>query len=243
MKEDVELKEWRRQWQAERSVPSALFQKQAPLTWLTRLRSLTVTGAMLSAAGIFIYWVINAQRLQVAVFSIWVLLSLVIAWIIRFRQDKGNWTGKAPNTHVFLESSVRRRRTVLRAVELNCIAVGVQLLVCISGTHYDAGKPAPSDIWTYLTLTPNVLVVALAVAFFASMLRYWRIQKSQLSQFESLQQELESSGDHAGVPRNCRPDKQWLTMIGRQLQSLRLSLSQFESLDGKLNRKKKCRKT
>jgi hypothetical protein len=235
---DSELDKWREQWQAEGQVPVGLRKKveqESRRMWLAVCLDVCVTVVV---GGGVIAWALQSHRPAVTALAAWAWLVLGIAWLFRWRNDDGNWTGKAPDTEAFLQLTVRRGRASLRTLAFSCILYAAQLVFCLSWVYRDLTRHTTMSIRSFLTMGPVIIVWIITGALAGWAMWYRRRKKAELDRMT----ELESTF------AQCRPELPSLTPPRKRerfsdiLEEFWSFSSRFESLGWRLRRPKRLRK-
>ena len=236
---DRELQQWRAQWQTETHVPAGLRGRVKRESRRMRLMlyadiAITAVAGSLGAA-----WAMASEQPAMRILAVWVWVSLLIAWIFRLVNNKGNWSGTAPDTEAFLHLSVRRCRANLRAVKFGFVLYFVQFPITSACVYWELNRRSPTDVWTYLTLTRSLVVWFCAALFLLWMVWYARRQKQELNCLLQMQQDWEKYAEEWNTPAS-KSKKLWKWVdLGSLVRAHISSLSQLEEFDWRIRRKKK----
>lgn len=192
MNDDLELKEWQSLWQRDVHLPSGL--RETAMKQVRRLRTMLLAdiGVTVGMGGACTIWAMRSSQPMVRLLAIWVWLTLVAAWIFRWFNNGGNWTGAAPNTHVFLERLRKSYRATLRNVAFGWLLGAVQLLFGSVWVYRELSRHERMSPGQFLTLTPNLFLWACAAAAFGWSVRFFLRVRREVACVERLQREWES---------------------------------------------------
>jgi hypothetical protein len=243
MNVDPELDRWRARWQTETPVPAGL--RERVKREARRMRIMLYADVIVTAimGGFATAWTMNSEQPAMRFLGIWVWASLLITWIFRFTNDKGNWSGAAPDTEAFLHLSARRCRARLRAVKFGSALYAVQLPVVSICAYLERNRRSPIDFRNYLTLTPNLIVWFCTALFFTWAVWYARAKKKELNSLLQLQQNWKKYAEGLETSVGERKKRWKWAELGSLVSTHISSISQFEEFDWRIRRKKKIWKT
>lgn len=239
MNADQELQQWCAQWQAETRVPAGLRERVKRESRRMRLvfyAELVITATVGSFATA---WTMASERPAMRLLALGVWASLLMTWIFRFMNDKGNWSGAAPDTEAFLRLSLRRCRANLRAAKFGFVSYFAQMAIVSACVYWEGNRQSPMSVWIYLTLPRSLVVWCCAALFLLWMIWHIRRKKAELSYFLSVQQDWERYAEEWEMP--VSGIKKWwkLTVLGSLVRAHIASWSQLEEFDWRVRRKKK----
>ena len=244
MNADSELQRWRAQWQADTHVPAGLRERVKRDSRRMRLMLYTELIITAIAGSLGTVWAMASEQPAMRILAFWVWASLLIAWIFRFINDKGNWSGAAPDTEAFLHLSLRRCQANVRAVKFGFVLYFAQLAIVSTCVYWELKRQSPTDLWTYLTLTRSLVVWFCAALFLLWIVWYARKQKAELNYLLEVQRDWEKYADEWETPAP-ESKKRWklTALLSSLIRDHISSLSQLEDLDWRVRRKKKIWKT
>ena len=242
MNVDLELENWKSLWQTDVQVPADLREKAN--RQLRRMRTMLVAdiGVTVVMGGAAIAWAMTPKQPPVRLLASWVWMTLIAAWLFRWFNDRGNWTGAAPNTEVFLELLQRRYRASLRSLKFGYALGVVQLLFSSAWVYFELNRNAPITILQFLTLKANLAAWSCALLLFVGAVRFSRKLERELAYVRQLRSDWAGSERHpqdSGRPRNVLNG----SFVSGLIQALMAFQSRFEELDWRRRRKKKSWKT
>jgi hypothetical protein len=240
MSVDPELQRWRAQWQTDtQHVPTGLRERVKRESRRMRLMLYADLVITVIAGSLGTVWAMASERPAMRFLAIWVWTSLLITWMFRLMNDKGNWSGAAPDTEAFLHLSVRRRRASLRAVKFGLVLYLAQMAVVSSCVYWEGNRQSPMNIWTYLILTRSLVVWFCAAVFLLWMIWYGRGKKAELEHLLKIQQDWDRYADEWDVSVSTdRKERKWAA-LGSLIRSHISSLSQLDEFAWGIRRKKK----
>ncbi len=240
MNPDPELERWRSVWQVDVHVPPGLRERaQRQLRFFRRLVIGEVAVTVLMSGGTTL-WALHSDQPDAKLLAIWIWAALLIAWLFRFFNDRGNWTGAAPDTEAFLHLWSRRLRARLRDVKFGCILYLVQLVFCCAWVYRDRNRHSPIGAWA-LFGSPFFVVVWIGTLFFFEWaLRYSRRTRGELTYAERVSRGEED--ETCGLNAEHEPQRRRSAValvFSRIMRSLFLLPSSIETFHWELRRKKK----
>lgn len=232
MKTDPELERWQSLWQTDAQIPSDL--RERAMRQVRRMRimlagDIAVTAIMGSGATI---WALNSDRFMVRLLAVWIWTTIMAAWIFRYFNNRGNWTGAAPCTDVFFEAWVRRCREIRRNLQFGFGLGIVQLIVSSAWVFHELHRDQGISVRTFATMPAMDVAWLCAGLLFAWVLRFYRRVSADLLCAQHCKDEWE-----AGEPIPIvSPGAPAIVRKPRFFEPLTLFT---ESLNWQLRRKKK----
>ncbi len=189
MNADIELDDWRQQWQAETAIPLELRAKvEKQSRWMKIGLAADVVVTVVFGGGT-IAWASRSPHPDVVLLTLATWSFLVAAWAFALAVHRHNWAPSAENTVTFLDLSIRRCRARLASVWFGaglCISELVFYLGWIN--YHDSIRQQP--LGTFLSSVPEVWIAALAAC--AGLLWYRRRKAAELRNLLEMRSELNS---------------------------------------------------
>ena len=158
MPADPELQRWQSLWHSDTQIPHDL--RQRARRQIRRMRMMLVGDIAVTVimGGGATVWALNSDRPSVRLLAAWVWFTILIAWIFRYFNNRGNWTGAAPSTDAFFEAWVKRCREMQRNLIFG-IALGiVQFVVCSAWVSRELQHTRGTTLRQLATSTPMDVV-------------------------------------------------------------------------------------
>ena len=193
MNVDLELEEWKSLWQAEVEIPADLRNKANRQLRRMRIMLIGDIAVTIVMGGAVIAWAIASKEPPVRLLATWVWLTLIAAWFFRWFNDRGNWSGAAPNTEVFLQLLKRRYRATLRNVKFGYALGAVQLLFSSAWVYFELNRSGPITVWQFLTLKASLAAWLCIALLLAGALWFSHKLEQELASVEKLQREWQGS--------------------------------------------------
>lgn len=235
MKIDVELERWQSLWQTNAQIPPYL--RERAMRQIRRMRMMLAGDVAVTVimGGAAIVWALNSDRPSVKLLAAWVWFTIVVAWIFRYFNNRGNWTGAAPSTDAFFEAWIKRCRETQRNLTFGIGLGVVQLVVCSAWVNRElrlAHRVAPGQ---FATQAPMGVAWLFAAGLFAWA--FWLSHKVRAERIYAQRTQQEwAMGEPISV---VSPEPQAPSRTPRFLESIRLFPNRFESLVWQLRRKTK----
>ncbi len=181
---DAELQAWREQWIAQpANTPdlAALVSRQSRFMRLTLLAEVLVT--VLLGGGTI--WLAAASRQgDLAVLSGVTWVFLAVAWAFAIWNRRAAWSPVALTSSAYLEISIRRCRSAIRAVIFGMLLFLVEMLFCLAWIYNRSGSAS-------FLYSPRMMATAGAtVVFFVGCLVYRARKKGELARLLQLQKSM-----------------------------------------------------
>jgi hypothetical protein len=192
---DVELENWRRQWQsrAESAVDTAAVERlrrrvlretrslKLNLIWPI-LVTLVVGGAMILRA-------LRSEQSLDVLFAVEAWIFIVVIWIGSLWIARGTWRPLADTTAAFVDISIRRREANLRGATFGACLYVAQLVFIVLAL----GAASPAGIVPLLTSSYVIVLGWIGVPSGLAVL-YWfrRRQRGDLERLRELNRQLQS---------------------------------------------------
>jgi hypothetical protein len=232
MKTDTELERWQSLWQTDARIPDDL--RERALRQVRRMRimlagDIAVTVIMGGGATI---WALNSDRPAVRLLAAWVWFTILVAWIFRYFNNRGNWTGAAPSTDAFFEIWIRRCRETQRNLIFGIGLGAVQFAVCSAWVNRELHRMHGITPRQFATMAPMDVAYVCAAGLLAWALWLSRKVRTEWIYAQRLRNEW-ASGEPIPVPP---PESLSPVRKPRLIESISLF---SESWDWQLRRKKK----
>lgn len=237
MKTDAELERWQSLWQTDAQIPQDL--RERAMRQVRRMRMMLagdIAVTVLAGGGATI-WGLNADWPSVKLLVIWIWITIFTAWIFRYFNNRGNWTGVAPSTDTFFELWVRRCRENLRNLQFGIGLGVVQLIVSCGWVYRELHRANAITFREFLKLGPTDLALLCAAGLFAWAVQLTRKARAELTYVRRLKQDWQD-GEVATVHSPEAPTLQPKT---RWLDSIVMFPSLVDSLDWQLRRRRRKR--
>ncbi len=193
MNVDLELDEWKSLWQTETEIPADLRHKANRQLRRMRIMLIGDVAVTIVMGGAVIAWAITSKEPPVRLLASWVWLTLIAAWLFRWFNDRGNWSGTAPNTEVFLQLLQRRYRATLRNMKFGYALGAVQLLFSSTWVYFELNRSGPITVWEFLTLKASLAAWLCIVLLLTGAVWFSHKLEQELAYVEILQREWEGS--------------------------------------------------
>jgi hypothetical protein len=184
---DLELEQWRRQWQGTPAdVRTDLQLRVRHAVRLARIGlAASIAVTIVFGAGIPAYAVASG-RLDVAALAVGVWVMLLAAWTTSITLSRGTWRPAADTTAAFLEFSIlscRRRRQSIAAA---AVLYAVMLAFVLTWKYIVLSAASPIDLWTFLTTGFHLIVWLVTLALGALALWRRRVLRQELENLQQL---------------------------------------------------------
>lgn len=189
MMDDLDLKRWQSLWQADIEVPPDLLQKAQKQ--LRRARKMLIADILVTigVGGGATVWAMAAAKPSVRALALWIWSTILAAWLFRWFNRPGNWTGTALNTEVFLQKLRSSYRATLRNLKFGWILGLAQILFSSVWVYREISIHEPITIWQFVTLPANLsLWFCIAVVFLWTLRVFYKL-KTELAALEQLHEE------------------------------------------------------
>jgi hypothetical protein len=196
MSPDTELETWRRDWQAEAAVPADLRRRvERQSRWMKAgvagdiLVTVVIGGGVMALAA-------RSPRSDMLVLAAATWSFIAAAWGFRLAFTRGLWAPAAMDTAAFVDLTVRRCRTQLKATVFGAGLLVCELAFCLGWIYRHSAPRPPLFGWLFGTWF-NGLVWLLTLAFFICLAWYRRKKRAELDWLLDL-------GEAAGRPAGQR---------------------------------------
>jgi hypothetical protein len=195
---DTELETWRRQWEAQETVPQDLRQRverELRLNRIGRAAEVAVTVIVgLAVPG----WAILSHRANAAVLTAAVWIFIAICWTVSLSLTRGLSTPLAATSLAFLDFSILACRRRCRAIAAASVLYIPMLSFNLTWIYHTL--PDRPGVWVYLT-SPRIVIVFTITAVLA-VLAVWRRRTlgRELQNLLSLRRQLEDPVAHEHRP-------------------------------------------
>jgi len=195
MSVDTELDAWRRQWQAATDVPPDLrrkVQRQSRFMRITLASEIVVTVVIGGGATAL---AVRAPQAEYLVLAAVVWLLFAAAWTFGLVTRRGLWSPGAPDTAAFLELSIRRCRSRIKAAAFGTVLYFVEIVFCLTWIYQHDARSQVSPVRAFLGSTTVLAVSFVTVVFVAWIIMYRRRLRRELACLLDLQRESRGSAD------------------------------------------------
>ncbi len=186
MNVDLELENWKSLWQTDVHVPADLRKKAQ--RQLRRMRIMLAADVCVTVVmgGAAIAWAVISKQPSVRMLATWVWMTLIAAWLFRWLNDRGNWTGAAPNMEAFLDQLQRRYQSSLASLNFGYVLGVVQLLFSSAWVYVELNRSSHITIWQFITLKANLAAWSCAALLFIAAIRFSRRLQRELAYVKRL---------------------------------------------------------
>jgi len=181
---DPELQAWREEWIAQPANPpdlAALVRRQSRIMRLTLLAEALVTVLL---GGGTIWLAATRGKVDLAVLSGATWVFLAVAWGFGIRNRRGAWRPVVLTSSAYLEISIRRCRSAIRAVIFGMRLSLVEVLFCLAWIYNRNGNAS------FLYSTPMMAVGVATVVCFVGCLVYRARKKRELARLLQLEKSM-----------------------------------------------------
>jgi len=189
---DLELEDWRREWQSQTVVPPDLRQRverQSRALRLGLLADAVVTVVMGGGtAALAIRW----PQPDVIVLAAATWLFLAVAWAFGIIVNRGKWAPSALDTAAFLEFLIASCRARLATVWFGAGLTVTEVAFGLGWVHHHAPPQAPLWKWLFFSSIPMDLVWFFTALLFGFMVWYRRKKRAELAKLLTLSAQLRS---------------------------------------------------
>ena len=185
---DVELENWRRQWQADQTIPSDLKQKvESDTRKMKRARAWEIVVTVLMGGGSLL-WAVSSHSAEIAALAIGIWVLIAIAWTASLRLYRGAWEPTSASITDFVEISILRTQRHLQATVVQVVLYVIILTFDLVWLYYYLD---PADLWTLLS-RPIIVAVFLVVTPALACLVVWyrRRLRLELQSLNDLRRQL-----------------------------------------------------
>jgi hypothetical protein len=190
---DTELETWRRQWQAQDTVPLDLKQRVQREIRMRRLGLLAAT-IVTATFGLGIpAWAVLSRRMDVAVLACAVWMFIAISWAISWRLGGGASKPVAATTAAFLDFSIescqRQRRGIAAAGGLYVAMLAFNL----AWVYHAEPQGMQPGVWEFLTSRRIAILAAITIVLAVTGVWRRRTLARRLQNLMTFRRQLESS--------------------------------------------------
>ncbi|MGA2741471.1 MAG: hypothetical protein ABSG65_29055 [Bryobacteraceae bacterium] len=182
---DTELETWRRQWQAETSVPDDLRRRvERQSRWLKAglaadiLVTVAIGGGVIALAA-------RAPRPDMLLLAAATWSFIAAAWAFRLTITRGLWSPTAIDTAAFVDLSIRRCRAQLAATLFGAGLFVCEMAFCLGWIYRHSAPHAPLLRWLFGSFTGGIGWLC-SLTFFVFLLWYRRKKRAEMAWLLSL---------------------------------------------------------
>jgi Flp pilus assembly protein TadB len=158
VKPDLELDDWREQWQADTEVPADLRRKVERGSRNMRLLLAAEVLTTVLVGGGATLWAAMDPRTEMVVLSVAVWLFFGAAWMFTMMNRRGMWSPAAVSTSEFLDLSVRRCRMRLLSSGFGAGLYVAEMVFCLIWLYWDPARREPLPAVIFGVATPVFVV-------------------------------------------------------------------------------------
>jgi hypothetical protein len=179
MNPDTELEAWRHEWQSETAVPADLRRRvERQSRWLKITIAAEILVTVVIGGGVIALAAISPQPdMLVLAAATWSFIA--VAWAFRLSVSRGLWSPAAMNTAAFVDLSIKRCRSQLKATVFGAGLFVVEIAFCLGWIHRHSAPRAPLLAWLFGSWV-NGLVWLFALVFFVFLAGYRRKKRAEL---------------------------------------------------------------
>ena len=181
---DHELQAWREEWAGQPAGSRDLAARVRRQSRFMRLMLLAEVLVTILLGGGSIWLAASKRQLDVAVLAGATWAFLAVAWGFGVWNRRGAWSPVALNSAAYLEISIRRCRSAIRAVIFGMVLFVVEVVFCLAWLYHRTGDPS------FLYSTRMVAVGVATVVFFVGSLLYRLRKKGELDRLLQLEQSM-----------------------------------------------------
>jgi hypothetical protein len=192
MQQHDELETWRRQWQAQGSVPPDLRARVARDIRRRRLSFIGSVAVTIVMGGGTTVWAVLSQRpgSPLVLVGVWVFIALTWTVAAALERRRGSWTPTTETTAAFLDFSIRSCRVRLQGMTAAAILY-VAFMVFMLAWQYRAGTTeAAAGVWTFLASARMGVIGAITLTLAVAFVWRRRLLRRELEALVSLRQQL-----------------------------------------------------
>lgn len=190
MNADTELEIWREQWQSEASIPADLLRKverQSREMKVAVIANIVVTAVMGGGATA---WALISRDPGVALLAVAVWFFIAAAWTFVLIVNRGLWRPPAMDATAFVDLSVKRCESALKAVWFAGILFVAEIVFDLSWIYFQTDVRQSWVRWLLFGSLRTTIVWILTVVFFGMLVWYWRRKRRELVQLFKLREEI-----------------------------------------------------
>jgi len=178
MNGDLELSEWRRQWQSEADVPADLRRRVERQSLWMKI-GLAADGLVTVGIGGWItVWTTLDPRPDMLLLTAATWIFIAAAWIVGLTMSRGLWSPAAIDTATFVDLSIRRCRARISALSFGFGLVACEVAFLMGWLYHRTG-----EVWR------TVPAWVLGAAFFVALFWYRRKKRAELVYLLALRDE------------------------------------------------------
>jgi ABC-type Mn2+/Zn2+ transport system permease subunit len=184
VKQDVELEQWRDQWQSASEAPALddLSKRVARESRFLRMMLLGDILVTVVIGGAVIVYAMLDPRPATAILVAATWLFIAVAWFFGLSNRKSTWSPSSSTTAAFLDLSIRRCRGNLRASVFGAVLYLVEMAFCLSWLYRE----------TSLSSTVMISIALITLLLAALLIVYRKKKRADLNYLLNLQHELET---------------------------------------------------
>jgi len=196
MNADVELEIWREQWQTEETIPVDLRKKVEKQSRWMRIGVVGDIAVTVVIGGGSTAWTLMSKDSGITLVAVASWLFLGAAWTFVLTANRGLWSPSSLDTAGFVDLSIRRCRSALRAVWAACALFIVEIVFGLSWAYTYSNVRPPLLKWLFFG-SLRIDLVWLCTATFVGMVIWFRNKKrSELEELLRLREEIISENNN-----------------------------------------------
>lgn len=189
MKSDAELDLWRTEWQASTETPALAVLRERVARQSRYLRLMLAADILVTVTiggGTIVLAALDPRPAKVLLAAAtW--LFIAVAWIFGLANRKDAWSPSAATTAAYLDLSLRRCRSSLRAIKFGAIFYVCEMAFCLAWVFHELAIPMSS----FLISTPLLVVYPITIMFAAFLIHYRKQKTADLAYLIKLQNEAD----------------------------------------------------
>lgn len=189
MNNDPELERWQSLWQTDGRIPPDL--RERAMRQVRRMRILLIGDIAVTViiGGGATLWGLSSSQPFIRLLTAWIWFTIIAAWIFRFFNHRGNWTGLAPSTDAFFEMWVKRCRENRRNLIFGIALGALQFTFCGFWINWELHQTRGISLRQFATAAPMDIAYVFAAGLLIWALWLFRKVTSELHYVERLKDE------------------------------------------------------
>jgi len=191
MTTDIELQDWREQWQSETSIPADLRKSVERQSRLMRIGLLGDVAVTLVIGGGSIAWAMRRGNAEFAPVALAAWVFLAAAWMFVLIANRGLWSPPAMESSAFVDLSIRRCRSTLATLWFAVALFFAEIAFGLGWAYTHSVKGhIPLMRWLLFgSLRVDIVWIATAV-FLGALIWYRRKKQMELARLLNLREQM-----------------------------------------------------
>jgi hypothetical protein len=195
MQTDNELETWRRQWQAQGSVPQDLRRRVEKDLRRRRLALIGSVGVTVVVGGSTTLWAIASDGPDAILLTVAVWIFIAVTWGTEVQMDRSRGPLKpmAETTAAFLDFAIVSSRMQRRRIIVSAVLYAGFFAFVLAWKYRQLTAETPLEVWVYLASGRVIALSAITVAL--ALLALYRLRRldRELGRLVLLRSELTNS--------------------------------------------------